>query len=72
MRTLLTRLAARDPKGNFDEQDLNIFHLDFGGLAAPVTLLKCPRKRQSSPQSAYGPGERSKEYELAGLQGQYR
>jgi hypothetical protein len=47
---------------HFDEQDLDIFHLDFGGLAAPATLLKCPRKRQSSPQLAY---ERSKEYELA-------
>jgi hypothetical protein len=59
-RTLPTRLAARDPRGHFDVQDLDIFHLDFGGLAVPVTMLKCPRKRQSSPRQRTTKAKRAK------------
>jgi hypothetical protein len=62
---LPTRLAVRDPKEDFDdEQDFDIFHLDLERLADPVTQLKRPRKRQSSPRSVYGPGKESEQYDL--------
>jgi hypothetical protein len=60
-----TRLTVRDSTEEFDgEQDLEIFHLDLERFADPVTQLKWPRKRQSSPRSTYGPGKKSKEYDL--------
>jgi hypothetical protein len=60
---LPTRLAVRDSREDFGEQGLDIFHLGLGGLAALVTPLKCRKSINHLPKSAYGPGERSKEYE---------
>jgi len=61
---LPTRLAVRDSREDFDDQNLDIFHLDLERLADPVTQLKQTRKRQSLPQSAYGPGRESEGCDL--------
>jgi hypothetical protein len=62
---LPAQLAVGDAREDFGgEQDLDIFHLDLGQLTNPVTQLKRPRKRQSSPQSAYSSGKNREDYDL--------